>query len=77
MLEPMWLPPKEPRRFRTEAEYRRWQHELYASVGRIKRQDDRPGILTRLAHTIRRRMTQRPTVRRSASRIGQRPVKQS
>jgi hypothetical protein len=53
------LPEPQRRRIHNEREYREWQRSLQGNRS-VKRFRNEPGLLTRLARTIRRLTAQRP-----------------
>ncbi|MBN1562437.1 MAG: hypothetical protein JXA10_01260 [Anaerolineae bacterium] len=77
-MEPTLLPKTKSRKFRSEAEYRLWQHELTANVRQDKRGE---GLLSRIVNRVRNMASrQQDAPRQEAPRVrgrsDRRPAKQ-
>jgi hypothetical protein len=74
-MEPTLLPKTETRTFRSEAEYRLWQHELAADARGSNRGE---GVVSRIVNSVRNLVPQKKDApRQKAQRVtGRRPAKQ-
>jgi hypothetical protein len=77
-MEPTLLPKTETRKFRSEAEYRLWQHEVAADAGNGKRGN---GLVSRVVNAVRNLAPQQKNAPREKSqrindRRSRRPAKQ-